>query len=153
MNIMTILTAVAGVSTIAWPFCRTVPSMVAISIWVESLPHGSIHRFSSGAWLALVGSAVGQMGSIDDLGRRIGAINTVAGIVIICGPPISGLFADSKLGYIAVGYFAGKIASHASNFPGHGIHRKCHLCWFLFDLRLTLDRSPAFLAQILTSFL
>ncbi|KAJ6468798.1 major facilitator superfamily domain-containing protein [Mycena sanguinolenta] len=98
MNIMTILTAVAGGSTIAWPFCRTIPSMVGISI---------LYGFSSGAWLALIGSAVGQMGSIDDLGRRIGAINTVAGIGAVCGPPISGLFADSKLGYIAVGYFAG----------------------------------------------
>ncbi|KAF7373937.1 MFS general substrate transporter [Mycena sanguinolenta] len=98
MNVVTIFTAVAGGATIAWPFCRTIPSIVGISI---------LYGFASGAWLALIGSAVGQMGSIDDLGRRIGAINTVAGIGAVCGPPISGLFADSKLGYIAVGYFAG----------------------------------------------
>jgi hypothetical protein len=48
------------------------------------------------------------MGGIEDLGRRLGAINTIAGVGTLCGPPISGLFADSRLGYIAVGYFAGE---------------------------------------------
>ncbi|KAF7373923.1 MFS general substrate transporter [Mycena sanguinolenta] len=98
MNIMTIFTAVAGGSTIAWPFCRTVPSIVGISI---------LYGFSSAAWNTLTGAVVGQMGSIDDMGRRVGAINTVGVIATLCGPPISGLFVDSRLGYIAVGYFAG----------------------------------------------
>ena len=55
----------------------------------------------------MIGAVVGQMGAIDDIGRRIGVINTVAGVGTICGPPISGLFATSALGYTAVGYFAG----------------------------------------------
>jgi hypothetical protein len=48
------------------------------------------------------------MGGIEDLGRRLGAINIIAGIGTLCGPPISGLFAGSRLGYIVVGYFAGE---------------------------------------------
>ncbi|KAJ7327511.1 MFS general substrate transporter [Mycena albidolilacea] len=98
MNIMTIMTASAGAATIAWPFCRTIPNITGISV---------LYGFTSGAWLALIGSTVGQMGGIEDLGRRLGAINTIAGVGTLCGPPISGLFADSRLGYIAVGYFAG----------------------------------------------
>jgi hypothetical protein len=48
------------------------------------------------------------MGGIEDLGRRFGAMNTIAGIRTLCGPPIGGLFAGSRLGFIAVGYFAGE---------------------------------------------
>ncbi|KAJ7480328.1 hypothetical protein B0H11DRAFT_2193869 [Mycena galericulata] len=65
MNITTIMTALAGATTIAWPFCRTIPSITVISI-----------LYGSGAWFALIG----QMGGIEDIGRRIGVINTIAGI-------------------------------------------------------------------------
>ncbi|KAF8143131.1 major facilitator superfamily domain-containing protein, partial [Mycena galopus ATCC 62051] len=98
MNIMTIMTIIEGVSTISWPFCRTIPSLIGISV---------LYGFSSGAWPALIGASIAQMGGMDDVGRRIGTVVTVAGIGILCGPPISGVFADSRLGYIAVGYFAG----------------------------------------------
>ncbi|KAJ7730158.1 major facilitator superfamily domain-containing protein [Mycena metata] len=98
MNIMTIMTALAGVATIAWPFCRTIPTITIISI---------LYGAFSGAWIALIGSAVGQMGGMEDIGHRIGVVNFFAGISAICGPPISGLFVDTSLGYIAVGYFAG----------------------------------------------
>ncbi|KAJ7459402.1 MFS general substrate transporter [Mycena galericulata] len=98
MNIATIMTALAGVSTFAWPFCRTVPSITVISI---------LYGFTSGAWIALIGCVTGQLGGIEDFGRRIGIINTVAGIGTLCGPPISGLFESTALGYTAVGYFAG----------------------------------------------
>jgi len=98
MNIITIFTAMTGVATIAWPFCRTIPKITGISI---------VYGFFSGAWIALIGAASGQMGGIEDIGRRIGAVNTIAGIGALCGPPISGLFENSRLGYIAVGYFAG----------------------------------------------
>ncbi|KAJ7153098.1 major facilitator superfamily domain-containing protein [Mycena crocata] len=98
MNIMAITTALTGVMTFAWPFCRTKPTITVISI---------LYGFFSGAWIALIGSAIGQMGGIEDIGRRIGIVNTIAGISTICGPPISGLFTETKLGYIAVGYYAG----------------------------------------------
>lgn len=117
MNITIIMTAIAGAATIAWPFCHTIPNIIGISIlygydMLFLFPNKNefmrADRFSSGAWLALIGSTVGQMGGIEDLGRRLGAINTIAGIGTLCGPPVSGLFADSRLGYIAVGYFAGE---------------------------------------------
>jgi len=98
MNVTIIMTALTGVTTITWPFCRTVPSIIVIAI---------LYGFTSGAWVALIGSIVGQMGGIEDIGRRIGAINTVGGVGAVCGPPIAGLFASTALGYTAVGYFAG----------------------------------------------
>ncbi|KAJ7734808.1 MFS general substrate transporter [Mycena metata] len=98
MNIMTIVTALTSAATIAWPFCRTIPT-----ITITSILYGAF----SGAWIALIGSVVGQMGGMEDIGHRIGVVNFFAGISTLCGPPISGLFVDTSLGYIAVGYFAG----------------------------------------------
>ncbi|KAF8185923.1 major facilitator superfamily domain-containing protein [Mycena galopus ATCC 62051] len=98
MNITIIMTALTGLTTFAWPFCRTVAKITVISVF---------YGFSSGAWIALIGSMTGQLGDIDDIGRRIGVINTVASIGTVCGPPISGLFANTALGYTGVGYFAG----------------------------------------------
>ncbi|KAF8217349.1 MFS general substrate transporter [Mycena galopus ATCC 62051] len=100
MNILTIMTAIAGVGTLAWPFCRTVSSITGISVLVG---------FSAGAWPALIGCVVGQMGGMEDIGRRMGVIHTLSGIGTLCGPPIFGLFVDSRLGYIAVGYFSGSV--------------------------------------------
>ncbi|KAJ7208531.1 major facilitator superfamily domain-containing protein [Mycena pura] len=98
INANTVMTTLAGVATIVWPHCRTIPSITVIA---------SIYGFTSGAWLALIGPMIGQLGNIDDIGRRMGTVHTIVGVSTICGPPISGLFADSKLGYMAVGYFAG----------------------------------------------
>ncbi|KAF7344153.1 Mfs monocarboxylate transporter [Mycena venus] len=91
-NSMTIMTAIAGAASIAWSFCRTAPKNYGHfrSLWVLL-----------DAWLALIGSAVGQMGGVVDIGRRLGTINTIAGIGALCGPPISGFFTESRLGYVA----------------------------------------------------
>ncbi|KAJ7730923.1 major facilitator superfamily domain-containing protein [Mycena olivaceomarginata] len=123
MNVMTTMTAIAGGATIAWPFCRTIPNITGIAI---------LYGFSSGALVVLLVSTVGQMGGIEDLGRRLGAINTIAGVGMLCGPPISGLFVNSRLGYIAVGYFAGSALLVGASLifvsrcllAAHGIGRK-----------------------------
>ncbi|KAJ7087163.1 MFS general substrate transporter [Mycena epipterygia] len=98
MNVMVIMTTLAGVTTFAWPFCRTIPTIIVISI---------LYGFFSGAWIALIGSTIGQMGGMEDIGSRVGAMNTVAGLGTLCGPPISGAFVGTALGYTAVGYFSG----------------------------------------------
>ncbi|KAJ7123542.1 MFS general substrate transporter [Mycena epipterygia] len=98
MNTMILMTALTGVTTFAWPFCRTVPTITVISI---------LYGFCSGTWLVLIGSTIGQMGGMDGIGHRIGMLNTIAGLSTVCGPPISGLFVNTELGYTAVGYFAG----------------------------------------------
>ncbi|KAJ7799656.1 hypothetical protein B0H14DRAFT_2387918 [Mycena olivaceomarginata] len=96
INIMTIMTVIAGSATIEWPFCRTIPSITGISI---------VYGYDL---LSPAKNLFRQMGGIEDLGRRFGVMNTIAGIGTLCGPPIGGLFAGSRLGFIAVGYFAGE---------------------------------------------
>jgi hypothetical protein len=48
------------------------------------------------------------MGGTEDLGRRLGIINTVLGLGTLCGPPLAGLFLSTSLGYKAVGYYSGR---------------------------------------------
>ncbi|KAJ7614783.1 MFS general substrate transporter [Roridomyces roridus] len=98
MNVTIVMTVLTGVSTYAWPFCRTVGKITVISI---------VYGFFSGSWIALIGSIIGQMGDVDDMGRRLGVVNTLASVGTVCGPPISGLFTSSAVGYKGVGYFAG----------------------------------------------
>lgn len=82
-------------------YARLNPALYRVLIFILNF------RFTSGTWIALIGSIIGQMGGIEDMGRRIGVTNTIAGIGTLCGPPISGLFESTALGYTAVGYFAG----------------------------------------------
>jgi predicted MFS family arabinose efflux permease len=48
------------------------------------------------------------MGGPEDIGLRIGTVNTFIGIGTLCGPPLAGLLNDTRLGYAAVGYFGGE---------------------------------------------
>ncbi|KAJ7873449.1 MFS general substrate transporter [Mycena leptocephala] len=89
---------VIGVITVVWPFCGTVASLSVISI---------LYGISLGAFSALEPVPVAAMGGTEDLGRRIGIINTVRGLGTLCGPPLGGLLVSTNLGYKAVGYFAG----------------------------------------------
>jgi hypothetical protein len=69
------------------------------------VPHG---RLTSGAFNALGPVPVAAMGGTQDLGRRIGTVNTVLGFGSLCGPPLGGLLTSTSLGYKGVGYFAGE---------------------------------------------
>ncbi|KAJ7641994.1 MFS general substrate transporter [Roridomyces roridus] len=89
MNITIITSVLTGVTTLM---------ITAISI---------LYGFFSGAWIALIGSIVGQMGHIEAIGRRLGVVNSLSSIATVCGPPISGLLTSSALGYKGVGFFAG----------------------------------------------
>ncbi|KAJ6529085.1 hypothetical protein DFH09DRAFT_816898, partial [Mycena vulgaris] len=98
MSVLIPATAVVGAVTFAWSLCRTVASLSIISI---------IYRFSLGAFSAIAYAAIAAMGETEDLGRRIGTMNTVLGIGVLCGPPLAELLNKTHLGYKAVGYFGG----------------------------------------------
>ncbi|KAJ7907582.1 MFS general substrate transporter [Mycena leptocephala] len=87
-----------GVITVVWPFCGTVASLSVIAI---------LYGFSIGAFSALAPVPIAAMGGTEDLGRRLGIINTVLGLGTLCGPPLAGLFLGTSLGYKAVGYYSG----------------------------------------------
>ncbi|KAJ7078801.1 major facilitator superfamily domain-containing protein, partial [Mycena epipterygia] len=97
MNVLIQTIAVIGVVTIAWPFCASVASLNVIGI---------IYGLCSGAFSALGQVPVAAMGGTEDLGRRMGTVNTVLGLGGLCGPPLGGLLTSTSLGYKAVGYFS-----------------------------------------------
>ncbi|KAJ7129904.1 hypothetical protein C8R43DRAFT_896631 [Mycena crocata] len=85
---------------IVWPHCHTLASSTVISI---------ANGFLSGASSSSGQVPVAAMGGTEDLGRRIGTVNTILGLGALCGPPVAGLLDDTSLGYSVVGYLAGTI--------------------------------------------
>ncbi|KAJ7143953.1 MFS general substrate transporter, partial [Mycena epipterygia] len=100
MNVLILTFITIGAITMVWPFCSTVASLSVISI---------LYGFTIGASSALSQVPVAAMGGTDDLGRRMGTVNTVRSIGSLCGAPLGGLLISTSLGYKAVGYYAGMI--------------------------------------------
>ncbi|KAJ7085070.1 MFS general substrate transporter [Mycena epipterygia] len=100
MNVLIMASTTIGAITIAWPFCGTVASLSVISV---------LYGFTIGASSALGQVPVAAMGGTEDLGRRMGTVNTVLSIGTLCGAPLGGLLTSTSLGYKAVGYFAGSM--------------------------------------------
>ncbi|KAF8214625.1 MFS general substrate transporter [Mycena galopus ATCC 62051] len=98
LNVIIPMSALMGAITIAWPFCRTVRSLITIS---------TIYGFSLGAFSSLCLVVSAGMGGADDRGLRIGILNTVLGIGSLCGPPLGGLLKSTDLGYKGVGFYGG----------------------------------------------
>lgn len=51
-----------------------------------------------------------SMGSLDDIGVRIGMVCAVLSVGDLIGPPISGTIRVATGGYVAVGIYAGKFS-------------------------------------------
>ncbi|KAJ6462101.1 monocarboxylate permease [Mycena sanguinolenta] len=100
MNVLIPTTISIGIITIVWPFCGTVASLSVISV---------LYGFTLGAFGALVLVPIAAMGGTEDLGRRMGIINTVLGLGTLCGAPLEDLLTATSLGFKAVGYFSGEL--------------------------------------------
>ncbi|KAJ7114532.1 major facilitator superfamily domain-containing protein [Mycena crocata] len=98
LNVLVQIILCLGAVTIAWPFCSTTASISVIAV---------LYGILLGAFAALGTVAVAAMGGTEDLGRRLGTINTIFGLGGLIGPPLGGLLTSTSLGYKAVGYFAG----------------------------------------------
>jgi hypothetical protein len=106
----------------------------------------------AGAFPALSFVPVAAMGGTEDLGRRMGIVNTVLAIGGLCGPPLGGLLVSTSLGYKAVGYFAGSMGlfypwtGYSSLFP------RRHVGPWRFALRFgSISGGAEALGQILRS--
>ncbi|KAJ7747553.1 hypothetical protein B0H16DRAFT_1320312, partial [Mycena metata] len=93
LNVIIPMSALTGAIAIAWPFCRTVRSLIAISTIYGSLKLGLV--------------VTAGMGGPDDRGLRNGILNTILGIGTLCGPPLEGLLRNTDLGYMGVGFYGG----------------------------------------------
>ncbi|KAG1831883.1 MFS general substrate transporter [Suillus variegatus] len=98
LNTMAVFTAMAGITTFAWPFATNESQVIAIA---------TIYGFSSGGFLALFALAAVALGDIEDAGRRVGMFMSLAAFGAITGPPISGAISTASGGFIDAGFYAG----------------------------------------------
>lgn len=61
----------------------------------------------SGVFISLLQSPMFSMGSMHDVGQRIGMCFTIVSIGSLAGPPISGAINAATGGFVAVGFYAG----------------------------------------------
>ncbi|PBK73136.1 MFS general substrate transporter [Armillaria solidipes] len=92
------MTIIAGAVTYAWPFARTLASMIVVAV---------IYGFSSGAYVSSFLIPVFELGEISDVGRRTGMTMSIAAFGAVAGPPISGAIYTAAGGFEAMGYYAG----------------------------------------------
>ncbi|KAJ7138059.1 MFS general substrate transporter [Mycena epipterygia] len=98
MSVMIPGTLLAAIVTYAWPFAKSLQSLVAVAI---------IYGFASGIFVGLQAVPLIHMGDMSDVGRRTGTLFSILAISALAGPPISGAIASATGDYKAVGYYAG----------------------------------------------
>lgn len=94
------MTIIAGAVTYAWPFARSLASMIVVAV---------IYGFTSGAHVTSAVDPIYGFGDISDVGRRTGTAFSIAALGAVAGPPISGAINASTKGFEAVGYYAGSV--------------------------------------------
>ncbi|CAE6424708.1 unnamed protein product [Rhizoctonia solani] len=100
LNALIPSTLVTGIATFAWPFARSDGSLIAIAC-----VYGGSLGFFTGTWQM----PPATMGSVDDVGRRIGMLMSIITIGAVAGPPSSGAIRDATGSFEYVGYYAGSI--------------------------------------------
>lgn len=100
INTMIPFTAIAAIMTYAWPFAESKGPLIALTV---------LYGFSSGSYVSLLSNPPMDLGSIDDVGRRVGMVMTILAAGAVCGPPISGAIHEATEGggFQNVGYYAG----------------------------------------------
>ncbi|PBL02118.1 MFS general substrate transporter [Armillaria gallica] len=92
------ITIIASVVTYAWPFARSLASMIVVAV---------IYGFTSGAFISSAVNPIYDFGEISDVGRRTGMAFSIAALGALAGPPISGAINTATRSFEAMGYYAG----------------------------------------------
>ncbi|PBK72994.1 MFS general substrate transporter [Armillaria solidipes] len=92
------ITVIAGVVTYAWPFARSLASMIVVAV---------VYGFTSGAFISSAVNPIYDFGEISDVGRRTGMAFSIAALGAVAGPPISGAINTATKSFEAMGYYAG----------------------------------------------
>ncbi|KAH7341378.1 MFS general substrate transporter [Rhizoctonia solani] len=100
LNALIPSTLITGIATFAWPFARSDGALIAIACI-----YGGSLGFFTGTWQM----PPTTMGSVDDVGRRIGMLMSIITIGALAGPPSSGAIRDATGSFEYVGYYAGSI--------------------------------------------
>ncbi|KAK0490502.1 major facilitator superfamily domain-containing protein [Armillaria novae-zelandiae] len=100
LNVLGPMTIIVGAVTYAWPFARTLASMIVVAI---------IYGFCSGGYVSLFLIPVFELGEISNIGQRTGMTMSIAALGAVAGPPISGAIYTATGGFEAMGYYAGSL--------------------------------------------
>jgi MFS transporter, MCT family, solute carrier family 16 (monocarboxylic acid transporters), member 10 len=121
LNFIAPMSIMAGVMTYVWPFATTKGSLIAVALLYgyacasSPIPIGrnvvliyiTSNRFFSGGYSGSWLTPVYFLGEIEDVGRRLGVVMTIASLGALAGPPISGAINKATGGFEVVGYYAG----------------------------------------------
>ncbi|KAF9523098.1 MFS general substrate transporter [Crepidotus variabilis] len=109
LNLMIPTTACAAILTVAWPFARSIGSIIIVAI---------LYGFASGTYICLLVRPIIAMGDNGDVGRRLGMFTSIIALGALTGPPISGAINHATGGYEVVGYYAGGVILLAVGIMG-----------------------------------
>ncbi|KAM5538093.1 hypothetical protein V8D89_008290 [Ganoderma adspersum] len=98
LNVMIPFTFIAGVMTYIWPFVKTTGGYIAIAI---------VYGASSGVFVGLLAVPPVHMGSMHDVGSRVGICMSILAIGAVAGPPISGAINTATGSFKFTGIYAG----------------------------------------------
>ena len=74
-----------------------------------SSPAENTDSFSSATWVTAFQLPAYALGDVEDAGRRVGMMMTIASLGALAGPPISGALNRATGGYAIPGYYAGSM--------------------------------------------
>ncbi|KAK0231306.1 major facilitator superfamily domain-containing protein [Armillaria fumosa] len=100
LNVVGPMTIIAGAVTYAWPFARTLASMIVVAVIYG-------HFVFHGAYTSLFFIPVFELGEIGDVGQRTGMTISIAAPGAVAGPPISGAIHTATRSFEAIEYYAG----------------------------------------------
>ncbi|KAK4689172.1 hypothetical protein P7C73_g927, partial [Tremellales sp. Uapishka_1] len=88
----------SAVTTFIWPICTGKTSLTILVVF---------NGIFQGSFVSLYASGVAQLGTADDLGRRIGMLVCLLSPALLVGTPISGAILSTTSSYHDVSYYAG----------------------------------------------
>ncbi|KAL1407737.1 hypothetical protein Q8F55_007171 [Vanrija albida] len=89
----------SAATTFAWPYCTTKVTLTVIA---------ALNGIFQGCFVSLLAPGVASLGSVEDLGRRFGMVNTIMSFGSLLGAPVSGAIL-AKYDFHAVSYYAGSM--------------------------------------------
>ncbi|KAM5536454.1 hypothetical protein V8D89_009890 [Ganoderma adspersum] len=131
LNVLICSTLLAAVVNFAWPFATNVATLTVVAMFIG---------LSTGGVYASMVQPFERMGSLVDVGLRIGMGFTLITAGMVAGSPISGAIFDATGSYKNMGYYGGSIlvssaalmvvtkhfvvqSAEAGGMPGRGMSR------------------------------
>ncbi|KAF8524605.1 major facilitator superfamily domain-containing protein [Hysterangium stoloniferum] len=100
LNVQIPVVFLGGIVLFAWPYATSMAPLVIVAF---------IYGCCNGGFVGLLPNAPSKMGTVGDLGRRVGMVTTCAAFGTIAGTPIAGAIRTASNGFHSVGAYAGSM--------------------------------------------